>query len=129
MIPHVTSAEMHSIRRLLKEGDGKHLFWQTLIAATTRCQFSLLVGSDVMDRMDGSCLNKERSKIKMRQSELSPMCLISVCFASASCDFKTFIFNQKPFKMLGSILSFPSMISHFVISLFNSVCVNKVLHL
>lgn len=82
MNPHVTSAEMHSIRKLLKEGDGKHLFWQTLIAATTRCQFSLLVGSNMMDRMDDSCLNyKGESKIKMRQSEHSPMCLVTICFA------------------------------------------------
>lgn len=89
MNPHVTSAEMHSIRKLLKEGDGKHLFWQTLIAATTRCQFSLLVGSKMMDGLDGSCLNhKERSKIKMSQSVLFPMCLVSICFASATVILK-----------------------------------------
>lgn len=84
MNPHVTSAEMHSIRKLLKEGDGKHLFWQTLIAATSRCQFCLLVGSNMMDSMDGSCLNyKERSKIKLKQSELFP------------CVLSTFVLHQQ----------------------------------
>lgn len=53
----------------------KALFRQTLIATSTRCQFSLLVGRILIDRVDCSCLTKLERCCK--HPVLSPLAFIT----------------------------------------------------